>query len=475
MQFRRKLLVFMFKLSDIFIFIGAYIFSYLFVTDTLCTITIKSFLSLSIQLFNMFLLVGMIFFWHLLFITFRLYLSRRLTSKIYDVKDILKATSTGTIIFFFCGKLFNVEIVTIYFCFIFWSSISIFTILYRILLKYFLKILRKRGRNLRFVVIVGTNRRAYAIGKQMKENQELGYFVKGYIDDIVFQPNKDINLIGCIDDIPDIIRSEVVDEIFVALPIKSHYEVIQTIIKYAEEQGVVTHYLSHYFKTMSPIVEQSTIEGFPVSAIVNRQQHESAGFLIKRIFDVLGAATLLILTSPLLLLGALAVLFTSPGSIIFVQERVGLNKRMFRMYKFRTMVINADKLQAGLESANEMDGPVFKIQNDPRITRVGKWLRKTSIDELPQLVNVLKGDMSLVGPRPLPVRDYYGFAEDWQRRRFSVRPGLTCFWQISGRNNISFEKWMQLDMEYIDQWSFWLDLKIIFRTIPTVLKGFGAS
>jgi lipopolysaccharide/colanic/teichoic acid biosynthesis glycosyltransferase len=144
------------------------------------------------------------------------------------------------------------------------------------------------------------------------------------------------------------------------------------------------------------------------------------------------------------------------------------------MYKFRTMVADAEQQLRNLEHLNEASGPVFKLRNDPRITPFGRLLRKTSLDELPQLINVLRGEMSLVGPRPLPVRDYEGFNEDWQRRRFSVRPGLTCLWQIAGRSSIPFEKWMQLDLQYIDRWSFWLDLQILMRTIPAVIRGLGA-
>ena len=191
--------------------------------------------------------------------------------------------------------------------------------------------------------------------------------------------------------------------------------------------------------------------------------------------DFFGALLLLILLAiPLAIIGFLIKL-SSPGPILFRQQRSGLNGRPFTIYKFRTMVTNAEQLKHELAAMNEMSGPVFKITKDPRITAVGSVLRKTSVDELPQLFNVLKGEMSLVGPRPLPMRDYQGFDSDWQRRRFSVRPGITCLWQINGRSTTAFEKWMELDMEYIDSWSLWLDLKILFMTIPAVLKGVGAA
>jgi exopolysaccharide biosynthesis polyprenyl glycosylphosphotransferase len=195
----------------------------------------------------------------------------------------------------------------------------------------------------------------------------------------------------------------------------------------------------------------------------------------KRIIDFILAFFLLTILSPLFLLTALLIKLDSPGPVFFTQERVGQGKRRFRLYKFRSMIDGADKLQNDLEVLNEMSGPVFKIRNDPRITKVGRFLRKFSLDELPQLINVLKGDMSLVGPRPLPFRDYNGFKTDWHRRRFSVRPGITCIWQVNGRNSVTFEKWMQLDMQYIDNWSFWLDLTILCKTIPAVLRRSGAS
>jgi lipopolysaccharide/colanic/teichoic acid biosynthesis glycosyltransferase len=184
---------------------------------------------------------------------------------------------------------------------------------------------------------------------------------------------------------------------------------------------------------------------------------------------------LLVIAAPLFFVVAVLVKCTSPGPIFFRQTRIGLNKRQFTIYKFRTMIANAEQIQDQLLALNEMTGPVFKIKKDPRITPLGKVLRKTSLDELPQLLNVLKGDMSLVGPRAIPLRDYQLFDQDWQRRRFSVRPGITCLWQIHGRNSVPFERWMELDMQYIDKWSLWLDLKILARTVPAVLRGTGAA
>ena len=173
---------------------------------------------------------------------------------------------------------------------------------------------------------------------------------------------------------------------------------------------------------------------------------------------------------------AVAVKLTSPGPVFFRQQRAGLNGRPFTMLKFRTMVTNAEQLKQELAVLNEMTGPVFKVTNDPRVTPIGKWLRKASVDEFPQLFNVLGGDMSLVGPRPLPLDEVAKFDDMAHRRRLSVKPGLTCIWQVSGRNQVSdFREWVRLDLEYIDNWSLWLDIKILARTIPVVLFGWGAK
>jgi lipopolysaccharide/colanic/teichoic acid biosynthesis glycosyltransferase len=194
----------------------------------------------------------------------------------------------------------------------------------------------------------------------------------------------------------------------------------------------------------------------------------------KRVIDVCGAIVCLVLLSPVMVAAALAVKLTSPGPILFKQERFGFNRRRLQMFKFRTMVADAEARQASLEALNEAQGPVFKIHSDPRLTRAGRFLRKYSIDELPQLLHVLTGEMSLVGPRPLPLRDVSRFTESSLMRRFSVKPGLTCLWQIGGRSNTNFARWIEQDLDYIDRWSLGLDLQILAKTVRIVVNGTGA-
>jgi exopolysaccharide biosynthesis polyprenyl glycosylphosphotransferase len=273
---------------------------------------------------------------------------------------------------------------------------------------------------------------------------------------------------------PAFLRYNVVDEVVICLPMKSFYQEASEIVVACEEQGVIVRVLSDFFNLKTARSTTTHFEGESITSLYTGSMVGPSAF-IKRILDIVFSLVMIIILSPLFSIVALLIKLTSPGPVFFVQERLGLNKRRIGVFKFRTMVPDAENKQAELEHLNEVSGPVFKIKNDPRITPIGRFLRKSSIDELPQLFNVLKGDMSLVGPRPLPVRDYQGFDQDWHRRRFSVRPGITCLWQISGRCGISFDRWMELDMEYIDNWSLGLDIRILAKTIPAVLKGSGAA
>jgi exopolysaccharide biosynthesis polyprenyl glycosylphosphotransferase len=242
-----------------------------------------------------------------------------------------------------------------------------------------------------------------------------------------------------------------------------------------EAEGIEVWVSADFIQTLFTRVQFDQFAGHPL--LIYRNTPAISGALVaKRLLDILGATLLLIVTAPLMLLAAILIRLTSPGPIIFSQNRSGLHGRPFRMYKFRSMVTNAEQARVEMESLNEMTGPVFKVKNDPRVTRVGIWLRRTSLDEFPQLWNVIRGEMSLVGPRPLPLYETASFGDVSQRRRMSVRPGLTCLWQVRGRNEITdFKDWVRLDLEYIDRWSLWLDLEILLRTVPVVLFGWGAK
>jgi len=255
----------------------------------------------------------------------------------------------------------------------------------------------------------------------------------------------------------------------------TYFEQVETVIKTCELEGVEAWLVADFFRTQISQTSLDEFHGRPVM-VFRTTPEASWQSVAKQALDFAGALLLVLLTSPLCALAALLIKLTSPGPVLFRQLRSGLNGAPFTMYKFRTMVTNAEQLKHELEAMNEMRGPVFKVSKDPRVTPVGKFLRRFSIDELPQLFNVLRGEMSLVGPRPLPVDEVKRFNDLSHRRRLSVKPGLTCLWQVSGRNEIlEFKDWVRLDLEYIDNWSFGLDLKILLRTIPAVFLGKGAK
>jgi exopolysaccharide biosynthesis polyprenyl glycosylphosphotransferase len=276
-----------------------------------------------------------------------------------------------------------------------------------------------------------------------------------------------------VEQLNSVIADQPVDEVLVALPIDKYGPLVETIVRQCEEQGIIVRVRTEMSRLQVARSYVDELEGVPVMTIQSGPA-DSWQLIMKRVIDILGSAALLLALAPLFAVVMLLIRLDSQGPILFAQERVGLNKRHFRMLKFRTMVEGADQRQHMLEHLNEAEGPVFKIKNDPRITRVGKFLRRFSFDEIPQLLNVLKGDMSLVGPRPLPVRDVERIDVNSHKRRFSIKPGITCLWQVNGRSNIGFDDWVRLDLEYIDKWSLGLDFKILLKTFPAVLKGPGA-
>ena len=280
-------------------------------------------------------------------------------------------------------------------------------------------------------------------------------------------------VLGTIGDLERVLRERIVDEVFFAAQSHHLHGSVQEGIGVCERLGVpfAIPVCGYRLARARPTCTRTMSDGY-VHYLNDRYSPVQRS--VKRLIDITVSLTALLLLSPFLLAVAVAVKLTSAGPILFRQERVGLHGRVFAMLKFRSMVSNAEALKASLAARNEQTGPAFKMERDPRVTLVGRFIRKHSLDELPQLVNVLRGDMSLVGPRP-PLPGEVARYEAWQRRRLSVRPGLTCVWQVSGRNQISFEQWMLLDMRYIDHWTLLRDFKLIAMTVPVVLTGRGAS
>ena len=477
-NFRRQILLKMFMLLDP----GILTFSYLFAAVLTWHLTeftsFAAFFSMRIKLWNFLVFLVLFYFWHVIFSSFGLYGSRRLAEPKKEMIVVLKATSVGALVLGFVAAFFRVRMITPGFIAAFWVVAVVTIICSRLVLREFLRRTRIHGRNLRHLLIIGTNSRAVDFARAIENRPELGYQLVGFADeewiaDEGFGKNGK-SMVSDLEHFPDFLRDRIIDEVAIALPLKSFYCQAARIAASCHDQGVIVRVLASIFDLPKGWSSDKEVDGMAV-ATVSPNSSEGWAMICKRVLDIFVSSLLLILLSPLFLVVALLVKLDGNGPVFFAQDRVGLNKRRFRMYKFRTMVGDAEKKQSELEALNEADGPVFKIKNDPRITPLGKYLRKTSIDELPQLLNVLMGNMSLVGPRPLPIRDYQGFDQDWLRRRFSVRPGITCLWQVNGRSSVSFQEWMELDLQYIDHWSFWLDVKLIAKTIPAVLKGVGAA
>ncbi len=476
---RRQALLTAFKLFDVVLMVLAFGLATLPVLYETDAASITAFLSMRIRINDFLIFLALLTVWHVTFSSFGLYLSHRLDRPRAEMASVIKATSLATGIMLAAALLFHITMVTPVFLTVFWSVSTTLVVVSRLTLRSLLKQARVRGRNLRLVLVVGTNPRALEFARKAESTPELGYRVIGFADDpwdgIERVVNAGYNVVCSLDELPKFITHSVVDEVVMALPIRSYYFHASRIASLCEEQGIIMRFPSALFDMKTA---RSKAEDFVEGAsLITFYTGTPDGWpkIMKRMIDFTVSLAALILVLPLFAVVALLIKAGSDGPVFFKQKRMGLNKRKFSLFKFRTMVPDAEAKLAEIEHLNEVSGPVFKIKDDPRITTVGKFLRKTSIDELPQLINVLKGEMSLVGPRPLPVRDYQGFDKDWQRRRFSVRPGITCLWQVTGRSSIQFDRWMELDMQYIDKWSLWLDFKILAQTIPAVLRGSGAT
>ncbi len=329
-----------------------------------------------------------------------------------------------------------------------------------------------RVRRSRAALIVGSGPLSAVLRERIKGGY-VRFHLYGCVDDqYVGCDAQSDKYLGGLDRLEALLKEHPIETVLIGLPIKSKYDQIQQVIQVCETVGVESHCMQDTFETCHARV-QSHPAAPPHFTIWTTNTWKSR-WILKRTIDFAGSLALLAILCPVMLIAATAIVVSSPGPLFFVQQRFGLHRKRFPMFKFRSMVADAEQLQPHLEALNEAPGPVFKLKKDPRVTRVGAFLRRTSIDELPQLFNVLRGEMSLVGPRPLPIRDVSLFEDNWLLRRFSVPPGLTCLWQINGRSHVSFDQWIKQDLEYIDHWSLALDMKILLLTVPAVLRGSGA-
>jgi exopolysaccharide biosynthesis polyprenyl glycosylphosphotransferase len=316
------------------------------------------------------------------------------------------------------------------------------------------------------ILIVGSGRMGKALARWLVENPHLGYSVCGFLDS---KSSSDPRVLGTVDDLQKIALTQFVDELFITLP--ADRELVKKTVVEARELGLGLKLVPDLYDGFGWKVPLHLIGGFPVMDLL-WQPIPAVGLALKRLLDVTVAASALLLAAPLFALLAILIKLDSPGPVFYASDRVGRKGNRFKCYKLRTMVVDADLQKHKLRGANERQGPFFKLTNDPRVTRIGRWLRRSSLDELPQLVNVLRGEMSLVGPRPHPVDDFELYSIE-HLRRLDVSPGLTGLWQVTARKDPSFETNMALDLEYIENWSLGLDLKIMLKTIPAVMRAEG--
>ncbi len=392
----------------------------------------------------------------------------------WNITKMMAATFAVIVVTLF---LFNVDFVSrLVFVGFIVANITVLIALRAFLAWWYFSGRKEKSENYLRVLIIGSGRRAHHLARQLEENTEWGLDVVGFLDPSdpeKYNRRKSDNVLGHVSQISEVLSNNVVEEIIIAVP-RGMLDDLQSIIDACQEEGVKLRFMADIYDFQAARIRLSMVKNIPLLSFEPVARDETM-LLVKRFMDLIFTIAALPVLVPVFALVALAIKIDSPGPAFFTQDRVGLHKRRFKLFKFRTMVVDAEARMAEIEHLNEADGPNFKIANDPRMTRLGGFLRKTSIDELPQLINVLAGDMSLVGPRPMSLRDVDLFDKGIQRKRFSVRPGLTCLWQVSGRSNLSFDDWLMLDLKYIDDWSLWLDLRILLKTVPAVLQGSGAT
>ena len=412
--------------------------------------------------------------WTLLLVTRETYTSRRTVALATEVWQVVQVVGAGTLTLAAAGWLLRLDFVSRPFLMLFATLDLALLLAEKLALRLAARHVRQRGFNYRTLLIVGINPRAKEVAQIIGDHPHWGLKLLGFVAPNGTGPEEVAGLpvLGRADELPRILQEEVVDEVIFVLSRRQLEEFEESFLLCAE-LGIRAR-VALYFPHMKARVLLEELEGIPLLTFTNTPGAPFPTF-VKQLQDRFASALGIVVLAPLFPIVALAVKLDSRGPVLFSQKRCGLNGRLFTLYKFRTMFEGADRKLDEVAHLNEVDGPAFKARRDPRVTSVGRLLRRFSLDELPQLINVLKGEMSLVGPRP-PLPEEVARYERWQRRRLSMKPGLTGLWQVSGRAGLDdFNRWIALDLAYIDQWSLWLDLKILLKTIPAVLSTRGAA
>ena len=413
--------------------------------------------------------------WVFILTKIKAYSYQRFTSLTQEFSIVFKSTTIGVFILF--GAIFLVRLKYIPRTFVFVFAIVNFLLLAveKTILFKIAKHLRLKGLDRKNILVVGTGNETKKFIRIVDMNFGWGLDVIGLLSSDEKKKGQRFfgkTILGSYSDIEEILHKKIPDEVIICIPCED-FAALKKLMESCEKEGVQVRLNSDFFGHLAKSGSVDFVYGLPFVSFYSVFNNEWS-LLFKRLFDISVSSILMFLLFPVYLAIGILVKFSSEGPIIYEWNVVGLNKKPFKSWKFRSMQQDADKLKSKLQKDNIMNGPVFKIKNDPRVTKIGKFLRKHSLDELPQLWSVLKGDMSLVGPRPAGPHELKRY-ENWHRRKLSVKPGITCLWQVKGRSKITdFDEWARLDLEYIDNWSFWLDLKILFKTIRKVISGDGA-
>lgn len=413
--------------------------------------------------------------WAVLFLVFRLYSSHRLATFRRLPMDLARANLAGMALIIGTAYLLKFQDISRTFLAVFGLLNFLFLCAERLALRGVVQHFQRRGMALRRVVILGTHQEAIHFARLIQQHSSWGLHLVGLVHDTDEEATdstpESMPLLGKVHELEKILENHVVDEVLIARA-SGTPEAMEDVFLLCEDLGITARLAVGRFPHVIARAHMEQFQGHLLLTFTTRPG--TLALALKRLVDLLVGSLLLAACAVPGLFIALLIRLESRGPALFVQQRIGLHGRRFRMLKFRSMVMEAEDQRSDLQVFNEMKGPVFKMRSDPRVTTLGRFLRRTSLDELPQLLNVLRGDMALVGPRP-PLPEEVSHYRRWQRRRLSMKPGITCLWQVSGRNTVDFEEWMRLDLRYIDSWSLWLDLKILLRTIPAVLSGRGAS